>query len=320
MAIRGDFYSILHVERTASTDEIRSAYLKLLKQHHPDRAADEAERERASRYSATLNVAFATLRDPLKRAAYDRRHPASQAVRVRHERADIQIGVHAPGMSVASLGQFLGAFSIAVVALVAGGIFLSGPQMRGWLAMNEAAPLGSVPANRFSANFVLQPDEVARTVRLASQLSMNRAADVSRNCFRQALSSSGPGATALCVIFDNAVVMSGARSRQNDLGSSYFRVQLIKARHLGALAPWGADNEHTLTRLRSVTLKSMLANIAPNTAPTPDPRLVEAAAAGVPPIVPPQEQNPVLGQPDQPVSPNASQLTQNKLSIPTQGD
>jgi molecular chaperone DnaJ len=64
-----DFYSVLGVERTAADDDIKKAYRKLAMQYHPDRngGAKEAEEKFKS-----ITEAYDVLRDPQKRAAYDR--------------------------------------------------------------------------------------------------------------------------------------------------------------------------------------------------------------------------------------------------------
>lgn len=63
-----DYYKVLGVERGASDDEIKKAYRKLARKHHPDvsKAADAAARMQ------DVNEAYDVLRDPEKRAAYDR--------------------------------------------------------------------------------------------------------------------------------------------------------------------------------------------------------------------------------------------------------
>jgi len=63
-----DYYKVLGVERSASQDEIKKAYRKLARRHHPDlsKAADSQARMQ------DINEAYEVLRDPERRAAYDR--------------------------------------------------------------------------------------------------------------------------------------------------------------------------------------------------------------------------------------------------------
>ncbi len=64
-----DFYQLLQVERTADDATIKSAYRRLAMEHHPDRnpGCDESE----ARFKA-ISQAYECLKDPQKRAAYDR--------------------------------------------------------------------------------------------------------------------------------------------------------------------------------------------------------------------------------------------------------
>ena len=64
-----DPYSTLGVPRTASEAEIKSAYRKLAKQLHPDANQGDAQTEAKFK---ELNEAYDVLKDPQKRAAYDR--------------------------------------------------------------------------------------------------------------------------------------------------------------------------------------------------------------------------------------------------------
>ncbi|MFQ3610684.1 MAG: molecular chaperone DnaJ [Fimbriimonadales bacterium] len=64
-----DYYAILGVERTATTDEIKSAYRKLARQYHPDVNPDNPEAEERFKL---INEAYQVLSDPDKRAVYDR--------------------------------------------------------------------------------------------------------------------------------------------------------------------------------------------------------------------------------------------------------
>jgi DnaJ-class molecular chaperone len=64
-----DPYSLLGVAKTASADEIKKAYRKLAKQHHPDLNPGNAEA--ASRFK-DISVAYDLLSDADKRARFDR--------------------------------------------------------------------------------------------------------------------------------------------------------------------------------------------------------------------------------------------------------
>ena len=62
-----DYYDILGVPRTATLDDIKKAYRKLARTHHPDMSkAPDAE----VRFKE-IGEAYATLKDTAKRAAYD---------------------------------------------------------------------------------------------------------------------------------------------------------------------------------------------------------------------------------------------------------
>ena len=68
MATPRDYYEVLGLPRTASADEIKSAFRKLARQYHPDVNKDHAAEEKFKE----INEAYGVLSDDQKRAAYDR--------------------------------------------------------------------------------------------------------------------------------------------------------------------------------------------------------------------------------------------------------
>jgi molecular chaperone DnaJ len=66
---RRDYYEVLGVERGAGDDEIKKAYRKIAFQHHPDRNPGDKSAELKFKEATE---AYEVLRDPQKRAQYDR--------------------------------------------------------------------------------------------------------------------------------------------------------------------------------------------------------------------------------------------------------
>src|ERR1700746_2425099 len=69
MSIDMDYYELLEVERTPDDNALKSAFRRLAMQWHPDRNPGDTDAE--ARFKA-INEAYDCLKDPQKRAAYDR--------------------------------------------------------------------------------------------------------------------------------------------------------------------------------------------------------------------------------------------------------
>ena len=91
-----DFYAILGLTPQATQSQLRHAYRALLRQHHPDTRGAEQDQSGASTDAALQEVltAYEVLRDPARRADYDRLRsdtawwPPRTNVRVHRRHAD----------------------------------------------------------------------------------------------------------------------------------------------------------------------------------------------------------------------------------------
>jgi len=68
MAHKRDYYEILEVTADASSEDIKRAYRRLARQHHPDVNPNDPTAE--GRFKEVAE-AYATLGNPVKRRAYD---------------------------------------------------------------------------------------------------------------------------------------------------------------------------------------------------------------------------------------------------------
>ncbi|KAK4128424.1 DnaJ-domain-containing protein [Parathielavia appendiculata] len=74
-----DPYEVLGLERTASPDEIKSAYRKAALKTHPDKAPQDEKDEAKERFQQVA-FAYAVLSDPARRKRYDETGSTSEAV------------------------------------------------------------------------------------------------------------------------------------------------------------------------------------------------------------------------------------------------
>src|SRR5438309_5390826 len=68
MAVKRDYYEILGVERSASSEELKRACRRLAMQYHPDR--NHGDTTAGERFKEA-NEAYQVLSDPQKRRSYD---------------------------------------------------------------------------------------------------------------------------------------------------------------------------------------------------------------------------------------------------------
>lgn len=64
-----DYYQLLEIDKSATSSEIKKAYLKMAKKYHPDQNKDDKNAEQKFK---EINEAYEVLKDEQKKAAYDR--------------------------------------------------------------------------------------------------------------------------------------------------------------------------------------------------------------------------------------------------------
>src|SRR3972149_11210903 len=70
MASKRDYYDILGVSKNSSEEDIKKAYRKLAREHHPDMVADGDKLDAEKRFKE-INEAYQVLSDPEKKRMYD---------------------------------------------------------------------------------------------------------------------------------------------------------------------------------------------------------------------------------------------------------
>lgn len=140
-APEGDLYAALGLTPAASEEAVRRAFRAQAKRWHPDRFATAAadERDRAERRIRAVIAAYAVLGNPLRRAAYDRRHgyqfarppTMSAAGPMRYAYDTVSSRPHERAHNPNGAGQLAGSLCL-ILAIALLGRTLAGDSNGGW--------------------------------------------------------------------------------------------------------------------------------------------------------------------------------------------
>lgn len=248
-------YDVLGVGESADALQIRAAYVRLLKDCHPDsapvRAADQSfEVER-------LVTAYKTLKDVRLRALYDAQlNGGAGMTGPRFARPALRTSRRSRGNEV----RMTVAISLLVVALSAIALFMP----RSWkVADNSIRPRNSLVAQ--NRDDMPSPSSLEPIAHLAAGLSLDDATAFSKRCFAKAVKSDAPSAADQCIAFDTAFTYWQQGVGGTYLGEPYFQPQAEAARTENALAR--LDSDAAMVRassIRASTFEALLKLVGSN--------------------------------------------------------
>ena len=247
------YYELLEIDRSASPQEVRRAYLRLMKHHHPDVAGDRG----AGVDLSFINRIYEALSDPVKRAAYD-----AELARDKLQRNPSATATRAPCAPPRPPNRFawvLLALSGATVLALVVETATTHPAPAGSGAQAAMLPGTQGPAAQ-GPGLPALPSVAAirRQALLGATSSPHDAVQISATCFNSARARSTPAVAQLCVVFDDAFLYS--RTAIEAGLPPYYNAMVVRLRHSSALADFAAPDP-LVDRLWKATFNAMMANL-----------------------------------------------------------
>ena len=199
MPAQRSLYEILNVTHEAEPVVIEAAYRALMKKYHPDQAPASPS---GAASAAEINRAFAVLRDPERRAEYDRREWTG--------RQDIQLARYQPPPAASRRGLRVFGWGGWVVAAILGGVIAA---MAG--RVTDAAAARAAAARAAAAvepNFRSQPIAADESLVPAAVIAEIRAEAFAPS--HAPAPTAGDKPAALAVSEDKAVRAAPGRARK----------------------------------------------------------------------------------------------------------
>jgi curved DNA-binding protein CbpA len=255
------YYDFFGVSRTASADQIRSAYLWLMKQYHPD-LSNQTDRERAADYAAVLNRSYDILKDPQKRANYDAWLDLDSRSRgTAKVRRALLTGETRRKRESAWDASSKGAAVLAGVVLLLLGAALFGP---GNSLMHLEAASAETTGAGATQRSLARLDEAAlrQQVRNAIATRSDEAESASTRCFAAAREAQSASDAEKCIVFDDAYLEWNQSAADVLSRPPYFNDAVVRLRHRNAMAAAGSFDDSRLMQLRQRTLNALLGEVS----------------------------------------------------------
>lgn len=256
------YYEILDLDERATQQQVRTAYLRLMKQHHPDRSATE----KTPGFVALINRCYETLSDPAKRAAYD--------VDLR-QRTNAAIAPYANPVlhrRQGRLGQRLATSLLVAASCIA---VVIGATSLNALGSSRTPPIfhwqGTVAPEPTKLPRLTQRDLIQRQVRLAKMLSPSEALLFSERCFQRARTADNGNTLQLCIIFDDAFLYWRQTPQWNATLPPYFDDEVVHSRHTNSLLRFESNTEGALAQLRYEAFRALLDDVDKTEVPPGEP-------------------------------------------------
>jgi DnaJ-domain-containing protein 1 len=248
-------YDLLDVSKDASNLEIRSAYLRLIKECHPDRE-DRLKGARGS--AAELNAAYWVLRDPVRRARYD-----DALQEEKREWAFARSAQPAPLVPIPSRQSREVLAAGALLAVITAFVIFGQRQVEERQRATATAARLSRPSLEREAPWLpvesrtLNESAVAEAASAATAVSTDEALRHSKSCFAQVTASRDLKILDYCVAFDTSVALWNPDTASGGDKPGYFHILIRQARHAEALFPFFSTEKEAEARRLAIEAASV---------------------------------------------------------------
>jgi curved DNA-binding protein CbpA len=252
-----DHYAVLGVGRRATSEDLRLAYFRCIKECHPDRQGLHGPIDQASAmHVRAVNEAYSVLKNAHKREMYDLSlaYPAASPAGLQHG--------HSPKAKPGRPKRQLVAVMLALLLLLSLTLLLAQSAVTDTAGGNLIQGLifgRSMSSDRFAASQVALSSRMRKAIRDATGASASEAVASSSSCFRDARVHPELERIDSCVAFDAAYSYWHQGERALLADSHYFSDTQVETRALDALGGLGPEYAPMrLESLRNVTFSVIL--------------------------------------------------------------